>query len=88
MLSLKYESALSALCMAVAGEIETWLGSPPNSAGPMLPGVWTESVGLPLVLLCREMKTIRFGLVKLSARFCAFMVSSSSMINVTSFLFI
>jgi hypothetical protein len=43
--------------MAFAGETETVLGSPPNSASAKLPGVCTESVGVPLSLLCLEMKT-------------------------------
>ena len=85
--SLKYERALRASCIAVAGETETCRGNPPSSAAAMLPGVWTLRVGLPLVLLCLEMKTIRSGLVKLSVRDCAFTLSSFSMIRVTSFLF-
>ena len=43
-------------------------------------------MGFPLALLWREMKTIKRGLVKLSVKVCAFMVSSLSMSSVTSFL--
>ena len=86
--SLKYESAFSASRIAVAGETETCRGNPPSSAVPMLPGVWTDRVGLPLVLLCLEMKTIRSGLMKLSVRVCAFTASSLRMSSVTFFLFI
>jgi len=48
----------------------------------MFPGVCTESVGLPLVLLCREMKTIRLGLVKLSVRVCALIAAKHDQSNV------
>lgn len=57
--------------MGFAGDIETLRGIPPSWASAMLPGVWTERVGLPLVLLCLEMKITSSGLVKDSVMFCA-----------------
>ncbi len=44
--------------MVVAAAMETCCGFPPSSALPRLPGVWTDSVGLPLWLLCLDMKTM------------------------------
>lgn len=48
--------------MAAAGEMETFLGLPPNLASARLPGVCTDSVGIPLALLCRDRKMSRLGL--------------------------
>ena len=61
--------------MAPAGEIETFLGIPPNSACARLPGVWTERVGMPLTLLCLDTKISNWG-VKKSVINCVFMISS------------
>ena len=71
--------------MAAAGETETWRGNPPSSAAAKLPGVCTDNVGVPLALLCREMKTIRLKPVKWSGRVCAFMVSSCKVTMRTCF---
>lgn len=62
--------------MAVAGAVDTVCGSPPSSAVVMLPGVCTDKVGVPLALLCLEMKTIRRVFGKCSGRVWAFTVSS------------
>jgi len=48
--------------MAPAGEMETFLGFPPNLASERLPGVCTDRVGIPLALLCLDRKTSRLGL--------------------------
>ncbi len=69
--------------MAVAGETETVLGNPPSSALPRFPGVWTDNVGLPLALLCLEIKTISSASGKLSGRFCALTDSSLKVARVT-----
>jgi len=50
--------------MAFAGDMDTFLGIPPSSALERLPGVCTESVGVPLKLLCREMNTTSSMLLK------------------------
>ena len=44
------------VCMVVAGAVDTVRGNPPSSAVAKLPGVWTDSVGVPLALACLEMK--------------------------------
>ena len=48
--------------MAPAGEMETFLGVPPNLASERLPGVCTDRVGMPMALLCLDRKTSMVGL--------------------------
>ena len=64
------------VCMVVAGAVDTVLGNPPSSAVVKLPGVWTDSVGVPLALACLEMKIISCTLGKCWGRVWAFVVSS------------
>lgn len=71
--------------MAFAGETETFLGSPPKFASPRLPGVCTESVGVPLSLLCLEMKRTSSRFWKNSVMFC---VCTDSWFNVMSLTFL
>ncbi len=68
--------------MAFAGEIDRVLGSPPSSADAKFPGVWTDSVGVPLWLLCRERKIMSSGFGKLFGRFCVLKASSLMVIRV------
>ena len=60
--------------MAAAGEMETFLGFPPNLASARLPGVCTDSVGMPLALLCLDRNTSRVGL-KSSPKNCVSTIS-------------
>ena len=71
--------------MAFAGETETLRGRPPSSAVPKFPGVWTDKVGVPLWLLCRERKTTSSAFGKVSGRVCALTASSLSVTNVDLF---
>jgi len=48
--------------MAQAGEKDTFRGLPPSFASARLPGVCTDSVGIPLALLCRDRKINSSGL--------------------------
>ena len=47
--------------------------------------MWTDRVGLPLALLCLEIKTIKSASGKLSGRFCALTDSS---LKVASIMFL
>jgi hypothetical protein len=49
--------------MRFAGATETVFGIPPSSASAKLPGVCTDSVGVPLRLLWREIKATSSRLV-------------------------
>ena len=69
--------------MAPAEEMETFLGIPPNSAWARLPGVWTERVGMRLILLCLETKTNSWG-VKKSVMNWVFTTSSLMKSSLTS----
>ena len=69
------------VCIAVAGAMDTVCGSPPSSAAAKLPGVCTDKVGVPLALLCLEMKTISFAFGNWFGRVWAFIVSSFRVIR-------
>ncbi len=54
--SFDLASSSSASFITLAAATETFLGKPPNSDFPKLPGAWTVSVGVWLELLWRDKK--------------------------------